>query len=699
LDNIQISYPGHFLFFILLGAIVYALSLYFKDKRVKENKSWLPSVLGAFRFLSVLGILFLLLTPLFKNFITEKQKPIIVIATDKSESVKLSTPSELLNNVNTELSQLSENWKEDYDIVNIEFGTNMVFNADDSIDIQSTNLANPLEYISDAYEDQNLGAVIVASDGIYNEGKNPLYADLQFTAPVYTIPLGDTTIRTDILIKNVLHNRIVYLNDRFIIEADVQAYNSKGSKSNISLYKVSNGKQSKIETQNFTIDKQNYFNSFQFELEADQIGNTKYFVSVGRINNEISTTNNSRNLYIEILDARQKILLLANATHPDIKAIKDIVNSNKNYEVEVMKASDPLTSINKYDVVILHNLPSKKEPITTQMAAIEKYKKPVLFILGADTDLNSFNTHQEVLTVQGGNSSLNDITPILENEFSLFTLSDRLKAEVESFIPLKVPFGEYKTSASANTLLYQQIGNVPTQYPLLSYSDLNSHRQAVLAGEGIWRWRLMEYLEDESQELSKEILLKTIQFISKKEDKRQFRAFSSKNAYKENEQITFDAQLYNENFESINNTEAELTITNESGEKFEYTFSKTNDYYFLEVGRFPEGNYRFNATTVYNGKNLNAGGKFSVQSILKEQFDLTAKHDLLYSLSDKFGGKVVYPNELNSLSVLIADNKTIKPVLYQKAETKPLLNLKWILGVLIFFLVVEWFFRRYFGGY
>jgi len=687
------------LILIAVIAIIFAVGLYFKDKRIKENKSWLPGLLGLLRFFSVLGILFLLLMPLIKNFITEEQKPLIVFAEDVSESITLSTDETQYTQLQEQLTTLKGELDSKFDIVNIRFSEKLAFNETDTVNTQTSNLSVPLEFISENYEDQNLGAVIMITDGIYNEGKNPLYANANMEAPLYTIPLGDTTIRKDLIIKNVLHNRIVYLNDKFAIETDVQAYNAVGARSSISISKVVNGKTTLLEKQPINIDKNNFFKSYRFELGADQVGNVKYKISLTGINNEITLANNSRNVYIEVLDARQKILLLANSPHPDIKALKSIINTNKNYELDVKMANAPATSLNRYDVIILHNLPSQKYDISTYLAEINKLKKPVFYIVGAETNTSAFSKVQNVMAINGSNSSMNDITPILESSFSLFNLSDLLKSKVKQFVPLKVPFGEYKTDATAKVLLYQKIGNVETQFPLLAYSDINNHKQAVLSGEGIWRWRLTEFTDFPEQPFTKETILKTLQYISQKEDKRQFRAFTNKNNYRENENILFDAQLYNANYEPINNPEAYLRIKNSAGEKFEYTFSKNNNYYYIDAGRLPEDNYSYTASTSYNGKALEATGKFSVQSIVKEQYDLTAKHDLLYNLSQKFGGEVIYPNNISRLTELVSTNESIKPILYQKAETKPLVDYKWILAVLIIFLAIEWFFRRYFGGY
>lgn len=699
MDSLQISYPQYFLFFIAVIALLYALSLYINDKRIKENKSWLPFVLGWIRFISIAGILFLLLTPLFKVFKSETEKPHLIIALDKSESVKVSTDEAVLNDMANKIDKLKNEWSDRFEISEIHFGEDFVFDSKDSLNTASTNISKPLEYISDAYEDQNLGAVILATDGIYNEGKNPIYSDLEIEAPLYTIALGDTTIRTDIIVKNVLHNRIVYLNDKFLIEADVQAYNALGNKSSVNLFVVENGKQKKLKSFPVNIDKKNYFKSFQFELEANQIGNVKYIVTVNGINNEISTSNNRRNVYIEVLDARQKILLLSSAPHPDIKSIKELLRINKNYEVDIKYIDDNIGNIRNYDVAILHNLPSKKNNAKSKIELINKNKIPVIYVLGEETSISDFNDSQNVLSVQATGQNSNSVTPVLNSDFTIFNISDQLTNKIESFVPLKAPFGDYTLGDGTKVLLKQKIGSVETDYPLWAFSDINNHKQTVIAGEGVWKWGLIEYLNGGEKPLTKELLTKSVQYTSQKEDKRQFRIFTNKNNYKENENVLVDAQLYNDNFELTNTPEAQLTISNEDGDNFEYTLSKLNDYYFIDAGRFSEGNYTYSGTTNYNGKRLSANGKFAVQSIIKEKYDLTAKHDILFQLSDKMGGKVFFPNDIASLANTINSNEKIKPILFQKAQTKPLLDLKWLLGIFILLLALEWFIRRYFGGY
>jgi hypothetical protein len=222
---------------------------------------------------------------------------------------------------------------------------------------------------------------------------------------------------------------------------------------------------------------------------------------------------------------------------------------------------------------------------------------------------------------------------------------------------------------------------------------------AVIGGEGMWKWRIFDYAQRQNFELFDELVGKIIQYLSTKEDKRRFRAFASDNLYNENERIVLDAELYNDNYERINEPDAFLEITNEKGEKFPYTFNRTGNAYNLNAGMFPAGMYKFEARTTHKGETLKAGGQFTVQSIQLELFETTADHRLLNLLSSKNGGAVVYPDNMDALVEMINAKGVAKPLLYDTVKTQSLIHLKWIFFLLLFLLTLEWFLRRYFGAY
>jgi len=199
-------------------------------------------------------------------------------------------------------------------------------------------------------------------------------------------------------------------------------------------------------------------------------------------------------------------------------------------------------------------------------------------------------------------------------------------------------------------------------------------------------------------DIFEEILGKSIQYLTLKEDKRKFRISLDKNIFNENESINFDAELYNNSYELINDPDATLTITNSEGKDFNYTFSKTSNAYTIRDKVFPVGNYNFRGTVNNAGEQLTYNGKFSVQPIQLEVFETTADHGVLKLLSEKYGGQLVFPNNINAIAETLKENP-IKPVVYSTSKTRSILNLRWIFFGLLGLLILEWFIRRYFGAY
>jgi hypothetical protein len=78
------------------------------------------------------------------------------------------------------------------------------------------------------------------------------------------------------------------------------------------------------------------------------------------------------------------------------------------------------------------------------------------------------------------------------------------------------------------------------------FSNDGRVKTAILTGEGIWRWRLEDFEKNENHDAVDELIGKSVQYLSAKDDKRKFRAYPAKNRFAENERITLNAELYND---------------------------------------------------------------------------------------------------------------------------------------------------------
>ncbi|MFM2392939.1 MAG: hypothetical protein RLZZ546_921, partial [Bacteroidota bacterium] len=664
-EKISLQYPGWFLAFCVLAGVAYSFLLYKNESRFSENPSWVKRLMALLRFFSIFFITLLLLSPIIKSLKEDKKDPIILFAEDNSASIKAGMSAESLITLENDVKKLKDDLSKKYKIETLYFGDETGLEMKDKYSAKTTNLSSCVNYIYENYADQNIGSIILFSDGIYNEGSNPTYENAKFNAPIHTVSLGDTSIRKDVYIKNVLHNKIAYLGDKFSIQVDLAASNASGSQTKVKIEKSSDNGNKLIQELPINIEGKNFFKSIDLMLDADQTGIVKYSIMASNIGGEISNVNNRKDIYIEILDGRQNVLILANAPHPDVSALNNIISSNKNYKVKTAFVADAKANVADFDLIILHNLPSDISDASAELLVAKNKGIPVLFIAGTQTNQTKFNLAQDVIKIKGNNKNNEDVEPSLNASFNQFTLSDALKSQLNKFPPLVSQFGVFEAQPTSSVLLYQKIKKIPTKYPLIAYNDKGGMKTGIIAGEGLWKWRINDFVDNAKYENVSEIINKTIQLLTVKEDKRKFRVTLAKNLFKENESIIFDAQLYNDAYEMINDPDVFLTIKDQNRKEYKYNFSKTNKYYTLDAGLFPEGSYSYVATTNYKGQQLTANGKFSIQAIQLENYDLTARHDVMKGISSKFKGKNFYPANISDLSKELLTNESIKPLIFQ----------------------------------
>ncbi len=700
-SSLTFQYPAYFLILCAALGLAYAALLYWRDATFKEQAPRLNKILAFLRWLVVTVLAALLLSPLLKSLFVETKKPVVVLAIDESESVGQTLSGDGLEKFKAGWESAKSQLSENYEVHEMAFGDAAREGVNWQFSDKVTNISELMQSVYDQYSSQNLGAVVIASDGVFNEGSNPVYSSAQLAAPIYTVGLGDTTPRRDLIVKRVFHNKIAYLGDKFTVQVDVAATNAAGSQSVITVEKIGDdGSKKTVGSAPVAVAGNDFFTTKEFALEADRAGVARYLVTLAKVPGEASAVNNSKEIFIDVLDARQKILLLANAPHPDLAALKATLEQNKNYQVATAFIGDASVDVARFDFVVLHNLPSVTNDIAGVLRKLDEKRTPRLFFAGAQTNFAALQNAQSLVQISGtdGRNS-NDVQPAIAPNFAAFTLDGRVASELPKFSPALSPFGNFVAAPGAQVLLYQRIGKIDTKYPLLAVGETNGLRTGVFVGEGVWKWRLFDFMQHENHDLFDELFGKTVQYLSLKEDKRKFRVALDKNIFEENEPVQLAAELYNDNFELVNDPDVALAVRNREGKEYTFNFNKLGKGYSLNAGILPVGNYTYRASTNWNGQSLTFDGQFSVRPIELELFDPTANHAVLRQLSQKFGGEFLGQDGLASVADLIKKKETVKPVIYQTTRTRSVINLKWLFAFLAALLAAEWFMRRYFGAY
>ena len=616
-----------------------------------------------------------------KHSINETEKPIIIIAQDNSTSIVSCKDSvDIKTNYLNDLSNFTKAVKDKYDVKLYQFDSESKPSETFDFKGKETDLSKVINDIENNYSNSNIGAIVLATDGIYNKGTNPLYSSKKINVPFYTIALGDTTAISDVWIQTFNHNQIAYLGNSFPVEVIVNATDLNSKTVNISISSNS----SLLKTEQISINSDNFSKAFNFNIEATKTGIQKYTVALTSLPEDKNTTNNTQSFIIDVIDNRQKVLILANAPHPDIAAIQESINSTQTYEVEVALINEFTKLLKPYSLIILHQTNLVPPKILGELKA---NGQSVLFI-GLNPPSGIFN-----FTMSNSGNRFNDAEPSLNDAFTLFGISNELKLYFKDLPAVKCNFGTTLISNSSYVLLNQKIGMVNTDNPIFVFNEINGLKSAGFFGDGLWRWKLRDFSDHDNHNLFNELINKTVQYLSVKADKSFFRVFTKK-IVNETENIEFTAEVYNQSYELITEPDVTIVLKDSKNKVYNYTFSKKQTMYSLSAGQFAPGEYSYEANVKVGDKLFVKSGFIVVKEIISEKINTLANHQILQQISNESGGKLFYKNQFAQLQKEILESNTIKSITYTHKELSDLVNLKWIFFVVLFLLSVEWFFRK-----
>jgi hypothetical protein len=683
-----------FIVLCLLAGGIYAFALYQNKRSFSTIQN---RILAIVRGLLVSLLAFLLINPLLRSNKSSIERPTVVLAVDNSSSMAQGG-QEKLNTLKQNIQKLKESIESKGGSVEIQsLAENEQVQDINSLKFteKSSDLSAMLANIKNNYEGRNLTDVILVSDGIANNGISPTYGKYNFN--IHAVGLGDTTQKKDVKLNAIYANRIAYLSNKFPVQAEVSSFGFQGKSTTVFLKQA--GKI--IDKQIVSFDKADDLKQITFYTTAEQKGMQRYTVEVVPIGGEHSTKNNTRDVYIDIVDGKEKILLVALAPHPDIKAFKSIIEKNELYELTVkIIQSDNLIEIGSqpFDVLILHQLPDLLGASSSVVSRLLVQGKPTLFVLGNQTNIATFNGMQQTLAMTSQAGKADKVTAKFNTNFNLFNLDGDKLSILERLPPILSPFGEYKPTAGSEVILYQRVGSLVTPKPLLIANTSTARKSAVLAGEGLWQWRLEEFALTEKQEIIDEIVMKTLQLISVKDDKRKLRVYPIAPEFSIDEKIIFENEAYNDIYERIYNQEIKLDITDEKGKVRNYSYTTTKDNSRFEISGLTEGVYRYKASTQVLGKGEVVDGQFIVRNTDLENLNSTADFNMLRTLATQNNGKFFIANQVEKLTDFLSSNKAPDKVTSVE-EMNEFINLKWIFFMLFALASIEWGVRKYLGSY
>ena len=208
------AYPSWFIGLCLLFALGLSLLLYFRNKS-QQYALWLTWLVGSLRFLTLFILAVLLLGPMVKTTQNRTEKPLVIVGIDNSQSMIQHLDSTILRKGLSEgLAKFEDALGSSYDIAYYTFGSEVASGSKLSFDKPQTDISGFIDFCSQQYYNRNMGAMVLVTDGLYNQGANPTYLSKGSSLPIFPIVVGDTSVQRDLILQKVNYNRISFLGSK-----------------------------------------------------------------------------------------------------------------------------------------------------------------------------------------------------------------------------------------------------------------------------------------------------------------------------------------------------------------------------------------------------------------------------------------------------------------------------------------------------
>ncbi len=671
-----------FLSIILSLAMALAISriLYpwpWQNSRLRQITAW---VLFILRFFALFLLLLLLFNPGIKEIQVESNKPVLAVLKDNSQSMSYLNDSSGLVNIDSLWQKANMQLSEIYDIRDFTFAQNLQQNKPWNFSGKATDLGYALKQIPQSINDP-VAALVLISDGNYNQGENPVFVSRNLPFPIFSIGIGDTLARTEIYVHQIYNNPISYLNELTPIEVDIRS-NRTNQDTVIQIHIKKND--NIVATKQVTFKKDRKRHKFKLYIKPEETGLQKYNLKLGE--------NSGRTFYLKVKKQRQKVLLLYHAVHPDIGLIRKALEHSNRFKPVLKQASKFNGKLSDYNMVVLHQVPSGNFVEDRWFAEVVDKKIPYWLILGPQSDFSTFNQGQNALLLSELNGDFEEASARLNERFSVFQVDPVLQRNIAFLPPLNVPFGNYNLKRG-NELFKQNLHGVETDRPAWFYTD-QPYRISVLAGTGIWKWGMYLYRQTASHQSLDDLIYKTVKFLSLNEPRKRL-IIDNENLYNATQPIEIEATWYNENYEPDNSLPGFIEINDTANNTFKYTFMPSGNRYKARPGVLPSGEYHFRAIIEGNNKIYADTGSFMVGQNNIELSSMTLNKQLLQKMSGK--DRFYRANDLQSLVSLLTNEMPVKRIRKTEIRVSDLIEKNILLWIIVLFLTIEWIIRKFKG--
>ncbi len=684
--------PPALIVILIFGVLLLSWASYRKFKSIPALGRWL---LISLRGIALILILLLLLNPYFYSSREIELKPNIAVFLDNSESVGITKGEyDGLTSYRNLLSDLNFDTKEKVEFNFYSIGETVSEFSPDSLSASEsqTNLSDPVQSVLEMEKD--VQAAILISDGIITYGRNPSINAFNSSIPLYTVAIGDTSRVRDIAVSNVLTNTTGYTNTNHIVDAEIS---QSGFQNNTILISLVDGQGEVLQQQQLTFETDDQVKQVQFELKLQQKGLQQFEIKTQPLPNEWTDSNNARIFSIDVLDSKVKILHVAFQIHPDVKAIRSIINEDENNELTTLtwlggnRFVEELPTEDEFNLIVVHGAPN----VNQDFSFLKKLEEtPTVYFEVSSETVNQINDLQ-LMNARSNQASQITLRPLLnKNEQPILELPE---VDLEDVPPLQSPLRTVLLEMQATALFGINFDDTETDYPSIAVLERGNIRRAHVIP---WGWfRMLQSTNPAHREYAATLMANLISWTSSDPDNRKLRIAPAKRSFSTAEPPIINASLRNERGDPEDSGIIEIQLESEVDASRTFNMENSgNGNYRLDLPRLSEGLYQYSATARKGNREIETqSGEFLVSNSSSELTNTIRNDDLLRAIANNSGGAFfTYKNASTLWDTLRAENMLETQTETVENYTFPVRSMSWFF-VVLFLLGTEWILRKYYS--
>lgn len=703
--NLSLAYSSVYFFIALILLAIYSYYVY--RYTIPQIENYKKVILISLRVLALLFLLLILFEPILNLNKKINLEPYNLVFVDNSRSMKIDDGTNREEMLHEILDELSNNQSSD-NLIFYEFGNSVKEVAADSLknltfSDGATNIQQVFNIVKNS--DQNIASVSLITDGVITSGANPYYDAVNIGIPVFTIGIGDTTKRKDVLIKKVLHNDFIYSETPTKIVATISNQGFAGESVSVTLYEDNNF----VSKQDFILNNSGIQN-ISFDYTPQSAGEKKLSIELSRLKDEFTSANNKNVFYVNVLTNKIKVFILASTPCADLTFIENSLKRDENIELNSIVQLSGEKFLNKInyqildsaDVLFLIGFPSDKTPVELFNRIITKIKEkktPYFLTLSPDVSLTRLTQLADDLpfSISQNFKAYREVQPYISpDEFSnpILQYNDENKIDGwNNLPPVLQPNAIFTAKLTSKTLAEIIVNNSIVKSPLILSSNFNGKKSIAVLARDIWKWKLQ--VAPKGLDIFDNFIVNSLRWLRANEEQKLVKIKTSKRNYSQGEIIEFYGEVRDESLNPVSDAEVKIIITSDSN-RFETNMQNVGPgLYEGSIIINETGDFNFSAQADIKGRVLGKDfGSFNIGEIDIEQINPVMDYLLLNILANNTGGEFYFPDNYAALLSKLNELKTNSSKEKLITSEISLWSNPWMLIVSIFLFACEWFIRK-----